>query len=928
MTDYKLPDLPSDDDLGITDGDREEYEKNFPDDGPEMTDTEMAALLGDSPPQKKEPAKPTRRDKRKAAKEVRREEKRRAKEAKSRAKETDRAPEKETDRAPETAAPSVAAASRSRWRGPVTLAILTAIAVFSSSRTGLPRPVPANAPDTAFSSARAMATLVEVARAAHPPGSPEHERVRELLVDRLRALGLEPEVQTTTSMLQSPGVVRAATVRNIVARIPGTASTGAVLITAHYDSRGIAVGAADDGFGVVSIIEAVRALQASSPLRNDVIVLLTDAEELGLLGARAFVDQHPWLADVSLVLSVEMRGGGGPSIMFETNEQNGWVVRALAAFDSHPVANSISYEIYKRMSRDTDFTPFKEAGVQGLNFAAIDRANVYHQVYDRPENLSESTLQHHGIHALDALKYFGHADLSVVDAPNQVYLSLPLLGLVVYDQALAIPLSGVLVVLFGVTVLLGMRAGARPGRLAASLGVAVLAGALAFGSGFGLLTWLPRFHPEMGSLPGSAFHSEGWYMLALACAAFVIVTALTTVTQRWLSSIELALGAVLIPLIGAVAMSFATPLAAMNLQWPVMAALLSVLVLSLLGTRREGTVGWIAALVLAAPVLVMMVWLTELIWLAMSLRIAGILSVMMVVTLLLCVPALSALKHPNSWWAPLTGLVLGGLALAIGLLMSRPSPARPSPSTLVYAYEHGSGAAIWATSPSEADPESKARAWAVQRAGGPFAETRDLSAFGYRGGVVPVTSAPVVSAPPPRVILASDSIDENGRYVVLHVRSRIGAEMLRFEYDAQGSTRLVSLNGIAIDDPEGLRWAEHWGEPDGDVVLELTMPADESIGLHIIEHLLRPEELLGEDAFTRPDDLAADISWLSDRAMFRYSVAAFVDPRHAIMLPSAAPTDPVPEATEESTDSTRVDLPDTSVTATDTLGPVPDTIPR
>lgn len=301
MTDYKLPDLPSDDDLGITDGDREEYEKNFPDDGPEMTDTEMAALLGDSPPQKK---KPTRRDKRKAAKEARREEKRRAKEAKSRAKETDRAPEKETDRAPETAAPSVAAASRSRWRGPVTLAILTAIAVFSSSRTGLPRPVPANAPDTAFSSARAMATLVEVARAAHPPGSPEHERVRELLVDRLRALGLEPEVQTTTSMLQSPGVVRAATVRNIVARIPGTASTGAVLITAHYDSRGIAVGAADDGFGVVSIIEAVRALQASSPLRNDVIVLLTDAEELGLLGARAFVDQHPgWPTSRSFCLS-------------------------------------------------------------------------------------------------------------------------------------------------------------------------------------------------------------------------------------------------------------------------------------------------------------------------------------------------------------------------------------------------------------------------------------------------------------------------------------------------------------------------------------------------------------------------------------------------------------------------------------------------
>ena len=49
MSDYDFPELPSDDELGITDEDRKEYEKNLPDDGPEMNDAELAALLGEVP---------------------------------------------------------------------------------------------------------------------------------------------------------------------------------------------------------------------------------------------------------------------------------------------------------------------------------------------------------------------------------------------------------------------------------------------------------------------------------------------------------------------------------------------------------------------------------------------------------------------------------------------------------------------------------------------------------------------------------------------------------------------------------------------------------------------------------------------------------------------------------------------------------------
>ena len=116
-----------------------------------------------------------------------------------------------------------------------------------------------------------MSILIEIARKAHPPGSPEHERVRGYLVNRLTALGLDPEIQTSMSSFQQRTITRSATVRNVIARLPGTASTGAVLVTAHYDSRGLAVGAGDDGTGIVTILETLRAIQSGPPLRLSLI---------------------------------------------------------------------------------------------------------------------------------------------------------------------------------------------------------------------------------------------------------------------------------------------------------------------------------------------------------------------------------------------------------------------------------------------------------------------------------------------------------------------------------------------------------------------------------------------------------------------------------------------------------------------------------
>jgi hypothetical protein len=189
---------------------------------------------------------------------------------------------------------------------------------------------------------------------------------------------------------------------------------------------------------------------------------------------------------------------------------------------------------------------------------------------------------------------------------------------------------------------------------------------------------------------------------------------------------------------------------------------------------------------------------------------------------------------------------------------------------LVYAYEYGAPEALWATDPVVDTMDLPAREWAVQRTGTAFGLMRDLSAFGYDFGEVPSAIAPAVDVLEPVVMIENDTIVGDVRRVIIGVRSQIGSERLRFQYDPADDTRLVSINGTVINNPEELTWADHWGTPEPMVYLELEMPAGHPISFDIIEHLLRPEELLGSEAFSRPEYLAPDIIRESDRAMLLY----------------------------------------------------------
>ncbi|MGE0824549.1 MAG: M20/M25/M40 family metallo-hydrolase [Candidatus Binatia bacterium] len=284
---------------------------------------------------------------------------------------------------------------------------------------GSPTPLPADAPLEQFSAERAMAVLRDIASEPHPTGSAAQDTVRELLFQQLQGLGLNPQIQPWTIRTRPWGEEHERTVvgYNMLVRLsetPSEASSGAILFVCHYDSVAEAPGAGDDGAAVAAFVEALRALRYDPPRRNTLVFLFTDGEEIGLLGAKALADEHPWMTEVKLVFNFEARGASGESILFETGSNSGVLVREYAKAVSWPFAFSLGTTVYRHLPHDTDFSVFRQRGLPGLNFAFIGSGTSYHQASDVPGNLDARSLQHHGSYVLALARHFGALDLASV----------------------------------------------------------------------------------------------------------------------------------------------------------------------------------------------------------------------------------------------------------------------------------------------------------------------------------------------------------------------------------------------------------------------------------------------------------------------------------------------------------------------------------
>ena len=286
-----------------------------------------------------------------------------------------------------------------------TLAIAIILAVMASTPPGAQGP---DTPSDEFSSARAMVDVRIISAAPHPPGTAEHAKVRAYLQTRLEDIGFEVTI-SESEMAQgylerlnrwSGEDAASMSIYNIIGVLPGEdRSKKPLLLMAHYDTVWGSPGAADDTIGVAAILEITRALSLEDRSR-DIVVLFTDAEEIGLVGARQFYSENPLSDRIGAVINFEARGGGGTANMFQTSAQNGDAMRLYAKSVSQPAASSLSTFVYSILPNDTDLTPALKRDYIAYNFANIGRAGYYHSPEITPDALSENTLQHMGVQGL------------------------------------------------------------------------------------------------------------------------------------------------------------------------------------------------------------------------------------------------------------------------------------------------------------------------------------------------------------------------------------------------------------------------------------------------------------------------------------------------------------------------------------------------
>jgi hypothetical protein len=373
------------------------------------------------------------------------------------------------------------------WALPLALTLFALVLLAVGQRYAPPSPRGRDAPAAELSGGRAIAVLEDLLGdgSPHPTGSAANARVRDRIVAVLSGLGYAPEVQAGFACNERNVCGR---VENVVARLDGSEPGAAVMLAAHYDSVAAGPGVSDDMTGVAAILEVARVLKTGPKPRHTIVLLLEDGEELGMLGARAFVADHPLARQVRAVVNLEGRGSSGPSLMFETSAENGWLVTLYSAVE-RPVTSSLFETLYSRLPNGTDFSVFEQAGMQGFNLAFIGDPTHYHTRLDNLANASPATLQHHGDNALAAIRALAAADLPLRPRGNAVFFDVLSLGLVHWPEAWTPGIAGLaLLLLLAVAALLLRRrrvgGGAVAWGFAGWLGMLVVCGLAGFGLRF------------------------------------------------------------------------------------------------------------------------------------------------------------------------------------------------------------------------------------------------------------------------------------------------------------------------------------------------------------------------------------------------------------------------------------------------------------
>ena len=601
-------------------------------------------------------------------------------------------------------------------------------------------------------------------------------------------------------------------------------------------------------------------------LKNDLIVLITDAEESGLLGARLFVEEHRWAKDIGLVLNFEARGNSGVVNMFETSPGNAWMIRGLREAP-RAFASSMSNEIYQRMPNDTDLSVFLDAGFSGMNFALIGNHPAYHTELDTPQNLSRESLQHHGSYALSLSRHFGDLDLGGREGgPDAVYFNALGSWLISYAPAVGLVAALLAAVLLGVAFRgtfggASLRGGGVRSGLYAWL-LIVLACPLALMAIWNAFT---RIFPAVVASPyGEPYQSDLVRLAALlVCAG---LTAFVVVLFESSTAEEMSAG-ILVPwALLALASAYFLAGGGFLFVWPAFFAALALVLISRSDAAREVSplllsVGPLVGALIWAPVVMLA---TE----ALQVNAVLVMGVLLAVPLTLLMPTLSRLIEGRLW--PATVLLVSGLLL-FGWIGSSAtaSTSTPAPTSLFYAVDLNGERALWASYEEAVD------GWTSQviPAGTRPARRPDWLP-GRPEHELLFADAPTIEIEGPDAELLADVFEDDVRTLTVRVHAQ-GAPLLWVIPDASMATiQAIGVEGQLheIEDPEGRVQFVLQGVPEQGVVVSFQTFDRQPMALDLVG--VRPgfPAIEGTDLGSRPDSLLRRPRWLTDSTLVRRSV--------------------------------------------------------
>jgi len=716
----------------------------------------------------------------------------------------------------------------------IAAAMLAAIFVLTRATNLPPPPKPLSAASNTFSGDRAVEILNRLIGEGvpHPVGSPEDADVRGQIVAYLTSLGYAPQIQTA---FDCGNYGDCATVNNVVVRIRGAESGPGVLLAAHYDSVAAGPGAFDDGAGVAVVLEIARALKSLPPPRHSIVLLLDEGEEAGLLGARAFVDQNPLASGIRAAVNVDNRGTSGPSLMFETGAANEWAVQLLARSGRRPATSSIFYAAYRQLPNDTDFTVFKAAGYEGLNFAVIGSPVHYHTPLDNLENASAASLQHLGDDALSSVVAMANSNLYNIPSGEAVYFDLFERWVVRWPARSTLPLAALaaFLLLFQVAWMIGNRRVTLQECLWGVLEWIVIAAVAAL-----LALILAQILRRAGALPVNwvahpmAMLAAFWWL-----AISVVLTHGMLFARRssfWGSWTGIwTWWAVL-----GVLIAWQTPAFSYVLVLPALIAGLSALPFSF--RQDEATPGfWLAAVApLAVAAVVFFPLLIEL-YVAMGIRSLVVIALILAVALTPASPLCRDLRKAGGLVRlviPLAPIVVTILAAFTAVVLPVYSAKAPEHCNMEYWLDADAGKSEWLVRPESGRLEDSLRSATRFR-------RLDIGPFPWSLGVTYAADAPHVDLPAPTFTILDSSVATGRHSFRALLRSERGAPDAMVLFPPDSGVDSVRINGLPVE-PEtaaigrylnGWTIYESYTTPAKGIEIAFTLPVGKPVEVYVLD---------------------------------------------------------------------------------------------